>query len=138
MPKSFLDAISYSRPAVDHGVQLRELRRRKENGSRGKSKLEIGSGWLAKHVGGGDEVEQVVDQLEGDPEVFSVEERFVGFLGARLGEHSICLAAVSHQACRLVERLVDVVLKPGEQDSKGFHVLSLSLLIKDALLKKKR
>ena len=59
-------AISYSRPAVDHGVQLRELRGRKENGSRGKSKLEIGSGWLAKHVGGGDEVEQVVDELQGD------------------------------------------------------------------------
>ena len=59
-------AISYSRPAVDHGVQLRELGRRKENGSRGKSKLEIGGGWLAEHVGGGDEVEQVVDELQGD------------------------------------------------------------------------
>ena len=65
-PKSFLDAISNSRPAVDHGVQLRELGRRKENGSRGKSKLEIGGGWLAEHVGGGDEVEQVVDELQGD------------------------------------------------------------------------
>ena len=59
-------AISYSRPAVDHGVQLRELGRRKENGSRGKSKLEIGSSWLAEHVGGGDEVEQVVHELQGD------------------------------------------------------------------------
>ena len=47
-------------------MQLRELGRRKENGSRGKSKLEIGGGWLAKHVGGGDEVEQVVDELQGD------------------------------------------------------------------------
>ena len=47
-------------------MQLRELRGRKENGSRGKSKLEIGSGWLAKHVRGGDEVEQVVHELQGD------------------------------------------------------------------------
>ena len=47
-------------------MQLRELRRRKENGSRGKSKLEIGGGWLAKHVRGGDEVEQVVHELQGD------------------------------------------------------------------------
>ena len=61
-----LDAISCSRPAVDHGVQLRELGRRKENGSRGKSKLQIGGCWLAEHVGGGDEVEQVVHELQGD------------------------------------------------------------------------
>ena len=100
MPKSLLGAISYSRPAVDHGVQLRELRRRKENGSRGKSKLEIGGGWLAEHVGGGDEVEQVVDELqamlvrttlclrlsnlEGDAQVLPVQEGIVSLDGACL------------------------------------------------------
>ena len=55
-------------------------------------------------------------------------------IGAHLCQHCVGLAAVGHQACRLVERLVDVVLKPGEQDSKGFHVLSLSLLIKCDLI----
>ena len=72
--------------------------------------------------------------MKGDAEVFPIEERIVSLVRGGLGQHGICLATVRHQARRLVERLVDVVLKPGEQDSKGFHVLSLSLLIKCDLI----
>ena len=72
--------------------------------------------------------------MKGDAEVFPIEERIVSLVRGGLGQHGICLATVSHQARRLVERLVDVVLKPGEKDSKGIHVLSLSLLIKCDLI----
>ena len=61
--------------------------------------------------------------MKGDAEVFPIEERIVSLVRGGVGQHGVCLATVSHQACRLVERLVDVVLKPGEQES-------LSLLIK--------
>ena len=72
-------------PAGDHGMQLRKFRRCKEDGRSGESQLEVGCSRLAKHVRGGDKVEQVVDELEGDPEVFPVEESFVSFCRTRLG-----------------------------------------------------
>ena len=39
-------------------------------------------------------------------------------LGAHLCQHCVGLAAVGHQACRLVERLVDVILEPKKQKTQ--------------------
>ena len=52
---------------------------------------------------GGDEVQQIVDQLEGDADVAAVAVGGLDLRFARLGEDGRRLAAVRHQTRRLVE-----------------------------------
>ena len=47
-------------------------------------------------------------------------------LGAHLCQHCVGLAAVGHQARRLVERLVDVILKPRKQKTQRAETKKLA------------
>ena len=47
-------------------------------------------------------------------------------IGAHLCQHCVGLAAVGHQACRLVERLVDVILEPKKQKTQRAETKQLA------------
>ena len=63
-------------------------------------------------------IENIVDQLERDPDVSSVlkrsfDETMVTVVAAAdRRQKRVCLAAVGDERCRLVERLVQVQLEP--------------------------
>lgn len=107
-----LDVPWLREPTGDHLVQLLELGGGEEDGRRGQTEFEVRAGWLPEHLGGGDEVEVVIDQLEGDSDVSAVLEGGLHLGGRSAGENRVGLAAVGDQGGRLVEGLVEVQLEP--------------------------
>mmetsp|Transcript_14723 Transcript_14723/g.37391 ORF Transcript_14723/g.37391 Transcript_14723/m.37391 type:complete len:270 (+) Transcript_14723:46-855(+) len=96
--------------AQDHGEQLRELMRRVEHRRGRQAALEVIQRGFAERGGRRGEVEHVIRDLEGHPQVAAVGLRQVAHARLAPREHRDAARAVGRQRRRLVERLEVVLL----------------------------